>query len=88
VQGFVVTAPIQSFTVPACFTVSQNGSAASATEEVIQVTANDIEENKIFDEESARQFTQPGTRLPVHSFADPKLPNDSRECPPPKYLSN
>ena len=50
------------------------------------MSSNDIEEVKVYDEETARQFTQPGVRTPVNSFHDRTLPDDP-ECPPPKYLS-
>jgi hypothetical protein len=42
-------------------------------EEVIQVTANDIEENKNFDMNAARAFTLLGVRQGAFSFADPAL---------------
>ena len=64
------------------------GAAAATTgEEVIQVSANDIEENKVFDAESARQFTQSNVRTAVNSFSDPNVAADD-STPPPKYLSN
>lgn len=61
--------------------------AHAGGEEVIPVSTNDIEECKVYDEASARQFTQPNVRVPTHSFADPNL-NHDEPCPPPKYLSN
>ena len=56
-------------------------------DEVIQVTSNDLEEVKVFDQESARQFSIQGVSTAPNSFADPTMPFDET-CPPPKYLSD
>ena len=62
--------------------------AAATTEEVIQVVSTaDIEENKVFDEASAQQFSQQGCIVAVNSFADPRLQHEEQPAPP-KYLSN
>lgn len=52
---------------------------------MIQVA--DIEENKVYDEETARRFTDPSVQTPINSFHDKKLPHDAT-CPPPKYFGN
>lgn len=79
--------PILSF-APNC-AVQTNGKAAAQSngEEVIQVTANDIEENKTFDMNAARAFTLQGFKLGPNSFSDVKVPHEG-DCPPPKNLSN
>lgn len=68
--------------------IQTNGTDALPNgEEVIQVTANDIEENKNFDMNAARAFTLQGVRLGAFSFSDAALMTEG-ESPPPKYLSD
>lgn len=55
---------------------------------MIQVTCNDIEEVKVYDAESARQFSLQGCECGPNSFADPRVPSTEEHCPAPKYLSN
>lgn len=73
---------------PLVFKVQTNGAASGSDAEVIQVSSNDIEEVKVYDAESARQFSLLDCECGPNSFADPNVPSTDGDCPAPKYFSD